>query len=107
MQVAKVLWGCHQIPERSFFFRGYQFPLCARCTGITFGYIMSFLLLILELLVPMWLCMLFLAPLIIDGSIQLIFTIMSNNIRRFTTGTLFGIGFTHLIANTIIFITAT
>ena len=24
---------CHRIPERSFFFRGHQFPVCARCTG--------------------------------------------------------------------------
>lgn len=25
---------CHQNPERSFFISGYQFPLCARCSGI-------------------------------------------------------------------------
>ena len=24
---------CHRKPERSFFFRGHQFPVCARCTG--------------------------------------------------------------------------
>ena len=25
---------CHQRPERSFFFDGFQFPVCARCTGL-------------------------------------------------------------------------
>jgi uncharacterized membrane protein len=25
---------CHQIPERSFFLDGHQFPVCARCTGL-------------------------------------------------------------------------
>lgn len=25
---------CHQIPERSFFWAGQQFPVCARCTGL-------------------------------------------------------------------------
>jgi uncharacterized membrane protein len=25
---------CHQRPERSFFVDGYQFPVCARCTGL-------------------------------------------------------------------------
>src|SRR4051812_167741 len=25
---------CHQRPDRSFFWQGHQFPVCARCTGI-------------------------------------------------------------------------
>ena len=25
---------CHQRPERSFFWEGHQFPVCARCTGL-------------------------------------------------------------------------
>lgn len=29
--------GCHQMPERSFFYHGKQFPVCARCTGATIG----------------------------------------------------------------------
>lgn len=28
---------CHQRPERSFFWDGVQFPVCARCTGLYLG----------------------------------------------------------------------
>lgn len=33
--------GCHQKPERSFFIRGYQMPICARCTGVFIGYLIA------------------------------------------------------------------
>jgi uncharacterized membrane protein len=29
---------CHQIPERSFLIGGYQFAVCARCTGLYAGF---------------------------------------------------------------------
>jgi uncharacterized membrane protein len=32
---------CHQIPERSYFFGDLQMPLCARCIGIHFGFLLS------------------------------------------------------------------
>lgn len=28
-----IIFGCHRRPERSFFYKGRQFPICARCTG--------------------------------------------------------------------------
>ena len=28
---------CHQIPEHSFIYHNFIFPVCARCTGIYFG----------------------------------------------------------------------
>jgi len=39
---AAVVYGvgslvCHQIPERSFHFAGFQLPVCARCLGIYLG----------------------------------------------------------------------
>lgn len=33
--------GCHQLPERSFFFRDYQFPVCARCCGVLLGELLA------------------------------------------------------------------
>lgn len=35
---------CHQIPERSFFIDGHPFAVCARCTGIYFGFAAGVLL---------------------------------------------------------------
>ena len=104
MTITRKLWGCHQNPERSFFIHGYQFPLCARCTGVLVGYLTAFLMLPLECLTPVLLCLIFLVPLILDGSIQLIFNILSNNTRRFITGIFFGIGLFHLIANLFVFL---
>lgn len=92
MSLTKRLYGCHQLPERSFFIGGYQFPLCARCTGITIGYLFALLLCILQIIFPLWLSFLMIIPLIVDGGVQLLFCIMSNNIRRFVTGVLFGVG---------------
>ena len=41
--------GCHQMESRSFFFRGYQFPVCARCTGVILGEIIALFLIIVNL----------------------------------------------------------
>jgi uncharacterized membrane protein len=35
---------CHQIPERSFYLDGHPFAVCARCTGIYFGFAAGVLL---------------------------------------------------------------
>lgn len=85
------LSGCHQMPERSFFIKGYQFPLCARCTGILVG----------ELVVlPTWtvyhpsviLSLFLIVPMACDGLLQYELYIMSNNGRRFVTGLFAGYG---------------
>ena len=104
MTITRKLWGCHQKPERSFFLRGYQFPLCARCTGVLIGYLSAFLMLPLGVLIHVLLCLIFLVPLILDGGTQLVFNILSNNTRRFITGIFFGIGFIHFVANIFLFI---
>lgn len=84
-----------KIPERSFFFKGYQFPLCARCTGITIGHLIAFIaapfhtfhrsILILML------------PLAIDGTVQYFTRYESNNRKRFISGLLYGFAFTSTV----------
>ena len=34
-----IVFGCHCRADRSFFWRGRQFPLCARCTGELAGFL--------------------------------------------------------------------
>lgn len=100
-------WGCHQIPERSFSFRNYQFPVCARCTGIIIGEIIATLAFILHLHLNILSCICIMLPLIVDGTIQYYTNYISNNIKRLVTGLLFGFGFLQilyaLITNAILF----
>lgn len=83
--------GCHQMPERSFFVRGYQFPLCARCTGLMLGYIVAIATWHFIDVLPTY-SVLMCFPLILDGTTQYIHLRESNQILRFTTGVLCGIG---------------
>ncbi|CUP95797.1 Predicted membrane protein [Dorea longicatena] len=83
--------GCHQMPERSFFYKGYQFPLCARCTGLVIGYLMGILIYFLKIInweIAILLCI----PLVIDGGSQYLKWRMSNQRLRLITGILCGIG---------------
>ncbi len=86
---------CHQLPQRSFFVKGYQLPLCARCTGIFIGNIIVVLLLPLK--IADYKFALFMLPMIIDGGIQYMTEYRSNNIRRLVTGIMFGISSVLLI----------
>ena len=83
--------GCHQMPERSFFIKGYQFPLCARCMGILIGELLA---------LPLWVgyqpsilvALLLIFPMAYDGLLQYELSVMSNNRRRLVTGLLAGYG---------------
>lgn len=86
-----LLFGCHQKPERSFFFKGKQFPICARCTGILIGWFLTIPLLIFFDIVYWWVLILLLLPGILDGFIQLKTSYRSNNIKRCITGIAMGI----------------
>lgn len=83
--------GCHQMPERSFFVRGYQFPLCARCTGLMIGYVIGITSWHFVDVSPVWsaaICI----PLIVDGVTQYVRWRESDQALRPITGILCGIG---------------
>ncbi|WP_298499159.1 DUF2085 domain-containing protein [uncultured Methanobrevibacter sp.] len=94
MNIGKYL--CHQKPERSFFIKGHQFPVCARCTGFytalivyliwnhfyTHGYDLNMLIISMILLIPVT----------VDGVTQYFGPRESTNPIRFITGFIGGIG---------------
>lgn len=90
---------CHQKPERSFFWKGKQFPVCARCTGIYLGYL-SFPLFNFEIIhLSSWISILLSAPTLIDGLTQAFCKRESNNVLRLLTGLLAGVGLMALVVN--------
>ncbi|EEI92048.1 hypothetical protein HMPREF0765_2372 [Sphingobacterium spiritivorum ATCC 33300] len=83
---------CHRKPERSFFWKGKQFPVCARCTGIHLGYLSTFLFLFGVITMNFWVAVLCMLPTIIDGLTQAYCNRESNNTLRFITGIMAGVG---------------
>jgi len=87
------LWDCHRLPERSFFLRGRQLHVCARCTGIITGLILSILIVPLVMLqINFWPAFLGASIILaVDGLSQLFKWRQSNNLLRFATGAIFGL----------------
>lgn len=83
---------CHQLPHRSFFFRGKQFPVCARCTGIYLGYLTFPFFTFGLFYLNVWISMAFALPALIDGLTQHYFNRESNNLLRLFTGFVCGVG---------------
>ena len=84
--------GCHQMPERSLFVKGYQFPVCARCTGVIISsFLATFIFFWYRLSIRM--SILFCVIMFIDWFIQRINIRASTNLRRFVTGLFGGYGF--------------
>lgn len=83
--------GCHQRPERSFFISGFQFPVCARCTGLLLGYI-SAIILWRCLVVPFSIYSILILPIAIDGMTQYLGFRKSTQFLRVITGILGGYG---------------
>ena len=82
--------SCHRLPERSFFWKGRKFPLCARCMGIYVGFLAMPLYVFCS---PSWIVGLFLIiPTVFDGMTQAMFGRESTNWLRLTTGVLAGVG---------------
>ncbi len=87
---------CHRKPERSFFFKGRQFPVCARCTGFYTGLIVYLIWNLfykhnydLNMLIISAIIMI---PVAIDGFTQYFGLRESTNTLRFITGFVGGIG---------------
>lgn len=88
---------CHRLEERSFKFRGYTFPLCSRCTGLILGIFFTMMLfLILGPQNPL-IGITLMIPFLVDSLTQFTKKRESNNILRFSSGTLFSIGFFNLL----------
>lgn len=93
--------GCHQRPDRSFFFRGRQFPVCARCTGVFVGQILA---IGCRFFVKsnFMICVDFCLILLIDWMIQYFKIKESTNLRRLITGILGGYGMLNIEIDIII-----
>lgn len=101
MNIGHDIWGCHQIEKRSFFFKGYQFPICARCTGLLVGYFVACIACIWDIIPEWYWCFCLLLPMAVDGIVQLKTKYESNNLKRVITGCIAGYGFIGLIYNII------
>ena len=85
------IWGCHQMPERSFTVKGYQFPLCARCTGVLIGHAGG-LLACTKLKVPVIAAFTDCFVMFADWLVQALGIKESTNNRRLVTGIIGGFG---------------
>ena len=83
--------GCHQREDRSFKIKGWQFPVCSRCTGILTGQIIGIILYLFKITIPLYLDLLFLGIIFLDWFIQFKNIKESTNFRRFITGNFAGI----------------
>lgn len=88
--------GCHQLPERSFFIRGRQFPVCARCTGVFAGELLGIIFFRIGEISAVT-AILFCAVMLMDWGIQLKTNHQSTNYRRLCTGLLCGYAFANFI----------
>ena len=100
--------GCHQRCDRSFFYKGKQFPICARCTGVLIAYFISILRYIIvsckrrSFRYPSragkkshTLALLGCLSMLMDWTIQAVHVKESTNRRRLLTGFFGGLGLMH------------
>lgn len=84
--------GCHQIPERCLKFGNYTMPICARCTGVLLGEILSVFFLIFGMRLDFFGAIILISIMGIDWLIQELGICESANSRRLITGILGGFG---------------
>ena len=90
---------CHRLPHRSFFWKGQQFPVCARCTGIHLGYFSMPIFLFNLWEIPVLWAILMVLPTYLDGIRQHMSKCESTNLIRVVTGFIAGIGTMSLISD--------
>ena len=83
--------GCHQFPHRSFYYKGYQFPVCARCTGVIISSIIATVVFFIHP-ISIISSVLLAFVMFVDWFIQHIGIKESNNKRRLMTGLIGGYG---------------
>jgi uncharacterized membrane protein len=93
--------GCHQRPDRSFFLGDYQFPVCARCTGVFLGQTAALIMLLMRKRMPVGAALAMLAVMGADWGVQRIGLRESTNFRRLVTGVLGGAGIIFLYASAV------
>lgn len=84
--------GCHQLPERSFFLNGKQFPVCARCTGVTIGQTLAVIYFFITKNAKIGLSIFLLGIMGLDWGLQEFKIKSSTNVRRLITGVCGGFG---------------
>lgn len=83
--------NCHQIAERSYYLNGNEMPVCARDLGILIGLpIALFLLAYVSFRPKIWMVIVLLAPMALDGGLQYLTDYTSFNELRLLTGLLGG-----------------
>lgn len=89
------LLGCHQMAERSFSYKGYQFPVCARCTGVILSALVVIPLFFFYKLNWVTACLMS-SVMLADWLIQYLKIRESTNLRRLMTGLIGGFGWTYI-----------
>ncbi len=92
--------GCHQHANRSLFINGNQMPYCARDTGIFLGVFIGFIIAVFyRIRMSMFTFGLFVLPLAVDGTVQLLTPYESTNLLRIITGILTGVAFAWMLSS--------
>lgn len=98
-----IIFGCHCKKERSFHYHGKQFPICARCTGELVGILIA-IGTCYFLKFKIYLLLLFMIPMVIDGFLQLLTRYESGNGRRFFSGLFFGYALASLFFMSVVYV---
>ncbi len=97
---------CHQIPDRTLSFSSILMPVCARCSGIYIGFVISTLVLFLmyrkrqSLIAPVYaiiIFIVFISAAAIDGFLSYLQIYETNNLVRLITGYMAGIALAAIV----------